>query len=66
MLADNLQSARNAVGLTQRQASQILGVHVTTIANWEAGRSTPSSALLPMIAATYRITIPSLFMAQAS
>lgn len=35
------------LGLLQREAAARIGVHVTTLANWEVGRTSPALAHLP-------------------
>jgi DNA-binding transcriptional regulator YiaG len=35
------------LGLRQRDLAQLLGVHVTTVTNWEIGRTAPARRNLP-------------------
>ncbi|WP_293134562.1 helix-turn-helix transcriptional regulator [Microcoleus sp. bin38.metabat.b11b12b14.051] len=47
---------RKRSGLTQRQASDLIGVRESTISEWERGVSSPSVLLLPKIMNTYQCT----------
>lgn len=44
---------RKRAQMTQRQASDLLGVRESTISEWERGLSTPSILLVPKIAQVY-------------
>ena len=42
---DQVHRRRKALGLTQQQLATALGVSVSTVANWEAGRYEPPGYL---------------------
>ncbi|MCC3405189.1 MAG: helix-turn-helix transcriptional regulator [Microcoleus sp. PH2017_10_PVI_O_A] len=44
---------RKRINLTQRQASDLLGVRESTISEWERGLSTPHLLLVPKIMEVY-------------
>ena len=44
MIGSNIQSRRRAIGLTQEQLAERLGVARQTVAKWEAGDSVPDLA----------------------
>lgn len=44
---------RKRANLTQRRASDLIGVRESTISDWERGLSAPSVLLVPIIAKTY-------------
>ena len=45
----NIRAIRKQLGLTQQGLAHSLGVSMSTVANWEAGRSKPSSLALRQI-----------------
>ena len=45
----NIRAIRKQLGLTQQCFAHTLGVSMSTVANWEAGRSKPSSLALRQI-----------------
>ena len=45
----NIHAIRKQLGLTQQRLAHTLGVSMSTVANWEAGRSQPSSLALRQI-----------------
>lgn len=47
---------RKRAQLTQRQASDLLGVRENTISEWERGIASPSILLVPKIAEVYQAT----------
>lgn len=47
---------RRRVKLTQRQASDLIGVRESTISEWERGLSSPHVLLVPKIMQTYNCT----------
>lgn len=53
---ERLRAARAAAGLTQEQVGRALGVSAQTIANWEHGRTSPSTADVARLAALYRVS----------
>ncbi len=42
----NIRAIRKQLKLTQQGLATMLGVSMSTVANWEAGRSNPSSLAL--------------------
>ncbi len=52
-LAERLRSARQAAGLTQERAAEVLSVARRTVYMWESGRSAPSRRRLETIASVY-------------
>jgi DNA-binding transcriptional regulator YiaG len=41
-VGDRIHKRRLDLGLRQRDIAQLLGVHVSTVTNWEVGRSEPA------------------------
>lgn len=57
MTADEVSKVRGALGLTQSQLAQLLGVHVLTVSKWERGLLQPNayqSSLLESFAEAQR------------
>lgn len=52
-----LKSLRQELSIRQSEMAKILGVPLTTYANWEQGRSFPSVDRLPRIAAFFDVTV---------
>ena len=52
---------REAAGLTQKQASEKIGVGQSAVSMWETGDSSPRAEMLPIIAAVYNCQIGELF-----
>lgn len=52
----SMQMARQAVGLTQKEAAKKIGVSVFTLANYEKGISYPDIPILKMIEKVYGVT----------
>jgi ribosome-binding protein aMBF1 (putative translation factor) len=48
-LGDRIRMRRLDLGLRQRDVAQLLGVHVTTVTNWEVGRSEPATRHVPTV-----------------
>lgn len=53
--APGLASHRQRLGLSAREAGQIMGVSALTVYNWEAGKSRPRRTQMPAIAAFRRL-----------
>lgn len=53
----NIQKARKAAGLTQKQLSELTGVHVVTIQQYELGKRQPRIEMLVKIADTLGRTV---------
>jgi transcriptional regulator with XRE-family HTH domain len=54
---------RKRLKLTQRQASQLLGVRPQTVSEWERGISMPSVLMLPKIIEVYQCTADEVIIA---
>lgn len=61
MKLKNLKNMREAAGLTQKQASEKIGVGQSAVSMWETGDSSPRAEMLPIIAAAYNCQIGELF-----
>lgn len=55
-IATRLQAARDLAGLSQGQAAKLLGISRNEIAEMEAGKDTPSEALLTRVAEVYVVS----------
>jgi len=53
-------SARKKAGLSQAAAAKEFGVAAAAVCQWETGKTTPRSNLLPQIAKVYGCTIDEL------
>lgn len=40
-IGERLRQTRARLGITQRQAAEVLGVHAVTLARWETGQHVP-------------------------
>lgn len=58
-----IKPRRIAARKTQQELADALAVERATVAMWETGRSWPSAALLPQIAAALQCTIDELYVA---
>jgi transcriptional regulator with XRE-family HTH domain len=54
---------RKRLKMTQRQASELLGVRPQTISEWERGVSMPSVLMLPKIIEVYQCTADEVIIA---
>ena len=61
MKLKNLKNMREAAGLTQKQASEKIGVGQSAVSMWETGDSSPRAEMLPIIATAYNCQIGELF-----
>lgn len=61
-----LAAARVNAGLNQREMAEYLGVDVSTITNWEKGKSEPSASQLRKISAVSRIPMDFIFIPEQS
>ena len=57
----SLKNMREAAGLTQKQASEKIGVGQSAVSMWETGDSSPRAEMLPVIAEAYNCQIGDLF-----
>lgn len=55
-----LKAARANLGVTQKEAAELLGVTVDTIGNWERGKSYPNALQIRDIEAVYKIAYDDL------
>lgn len=56
----SLVSARKNAGLTQRQVAEHLGITDAAVTQWEKGRTSPKTKLLPRLAELYGVSIDEL------
>ena len=57
----NIREFRLAVGMTQAQLAEIVGVRYQSVSKWETGVSMPDVVILPKIADALGVTIDDLF-----
>lgn len=63
----SLKAARVNAGLTQREAAERIGVDVSTIVKWEAGKTSPKATQLQKLCDVYGVdSVDSLFLCQKS
>lgn len=55
-----LRTARERLGLTQKQAAELIGVGVDTLGNYERGKSYPDIPILRKIEAVYNLSYEQL------
>lgn len=60
-LAQKIKYFRKRKGLIQRELASALGVEQSTVAGWELGTRTPSTAMLEKLADTLNCSIDELF-----
>lgn len=58
----SLAAARTNAKLNQREMAEIMGVDVTTIINWEKGKSEPSASQLRKISEISMIPMDFIFV----
>ena len=56
-----IQERRKALGLTQEQVAEYLGVTTPAVNKWEKGSTCPDIALLPPLARLLKIDLNTLF-----
>ncbi len=49
------KAARVNVGLTQKEAAEKIGVDVSTLRNWEAGRTFPKQPAIEKMCSLYNV-----------
>jgi transcriptional regulator with XRE-family HTH domain len=54
---------RHAFGLTQKEASAIIGIARSTLASIETGHDLPGRSVLVLVAAAFRVPVESLVAA---
>lgn len=52
----SLKAARVNAGLTQAESAERIGVSVSTIKNWEVGRSFPNQPMIEKICEVYGVS----------
>ena len=52
---ETIRNARKALGLTQRQLSDLLGVANTSVSNWEKGLSRPDADMIQKLCAALHL-----------
>lgn len=50
-----LKAARINAGYTQKEAAVLLGISVSTLKNWESGKTSPTQPNLEKISAVYEL-----------
>lgn len=58
-----LKAARVNKGLSQREAAQLLDIAVSTLRNWESGKTFPNKPMIDKICDVYGIPFDMLFFA---
>lgn len=59
-------SAREKVGLTQKEVAEKLGVDQSAVSFWETGKTHPRASLLIRLASLYGCTVDDLLAEQDS
>ena len=58
-----LKAARVNVNMTQTEAAEKIGVAVSTIRNWEAGKTFPTKPMIDKLCEVYGVPFDVLFFA---
>lgn len=61
-----LAAARVNAGMNQREMAEFLGVDVSTITNWEKGKSEPNATQLRKISEVSKIPMDFIFIPEQS
>lgn len=61
ILCENIRARRRALGLTQKELAERLGISDKTVSRWESGVQLPEASLLPEIAAALSVSIDGLY-----
>lgn len=59
-----LKAARVNAGFTQERAAELLGISVSTLKNWEYGKTFPTKPMIDKICELYGISYDVLFFNQ--
>lgn len=59
-----IQEKRKALGLTQEQVAEYLGVSIPAVSKWEKGSTNPDLSLLPPLARLLKVDLNTLFCFQ--
>lgn len=57
LIAARLRYLRDAAGLTQRQVSELTGIHEGTYSGYELGRACPCAEALVRLADIYQVSL---------
>lgn len=66
MLQISLKAARVNAGLTQKDVAKAVDVDVSTIMNWENGKSSPRAPQIVALSELYGIPIDNIFLREKS
>ena len=61
-----IKQLRKAMGITQSQLAEKMGVERSAVAKWEAGVANPSTAKLPALAEALGCSVADLFSKQTN
>lgn len=59
-IGENIRTQRKAMGLTQEQLAEAMGVTVGAVSKWESGMSNPDIGMLPVLAEFFEISVDAL------
>lgn len=59
-IGENIRTERKAMGLTQEQLAEAMGVTVGAVSKWESGMSNPDIGMLPVLAEFFAISVDAL------
>ena len=59
-IGENIRTQRKAMGLTQEQLAEAMGVTVGAVSKWESGMSNPDIGILPVLAEFFEISVDAL------
>lgn len=62
----SLKAARINAKMTQKEASEGIKVDVSTISNWESGKTSPKAYQLEALCRLYGVTIDQIFLSAES
>lgn len=62
MYTVSLEAARVNAKLSQREAAAKLGINVTTLSNWERGKTSPDADKFKQLCALYHCPIDLIFL----
>lgn len=62
LIAACLRYLRDAAGLTQRQVSELTGIHEVTYSGYELGRACPCAEALVRLADIYQVSLDVLLV----
>lgn len=59
-MSENYKAARERKGFTAQKAATLLGVSITTLSNWETGKTSPTATMLIELCKLYECTADEL------